>query len=121
MKPDEMEPDVIEPDAMETEVKRARATPEECSACRAGCKFTLLIIIVGGILGLWLIGPFRAAKVETSTDTAESSEAPGYQLTPQQWATMRTAKLRRWSFCRSARLKGRLRSTSISPQLSTSL
>jgi cobalt-zinc-cadmium efflux system membrane fusion protein len=54
-------------------------------------QFTILFIIVCGILGIWLIGPFRAANEATSTDKAASSEATGFQLTPQQWATMRTA------------------------------
>ena len=113
MKPDDMEPDVIEPDAiepdaMETEVKRARATPRRVFGVPRRVQFTLLIIIVGGILGLWLIGPFRAAKVETSTDTAASSEAPGYQLTPQQWATMRTAKVEEMEFLPQRQAEGKI-------------
>jgi multidrug efflux pump subunit AcrA (membrane-fusion protein) len=113
MKPDDMEPDVIEPDAiepdaMETEVKRARATPRRVFGVPRRVQFTLLIIIVGGILGLWLIGPFRAAKVETSTDTAASSEAAGYQLTPQQWATMRTAKVEEMEFLPQRQAEGKI-------------
>jgi len=54
---------------------------EECSRAAPGA-IHAAYHHVGGILGLWLIGPFRTAKVETSTDTVASSEAPGTSLHP---------------------------------------
>ena len=98
----------MKPDAVKAKKIPAPTAPGRSFGVPRRVQFTLLIIIVGGILGLWLIGSFRAAKVETSTDTAASSEAAGYQLTPQQWATMRTAKVEEMEFLPQRQAEGKI-------------
>ena len=100
----------MKPDAGKAKKIPAPTAPGRSFGMPRRVQITIVIIIGGGILGLWLTGPFRAAKLETSThtDTAASSEAAGYQLTPQQWATMRTATVEEMEFLPQRQAEGKI-------------
>ena len=98
----------MNPDAGKAKKIPAPTAPGRSFGMPRRVQFTILIFVAAGVLGLWLIGPFRAAKEETSPDTAASSEAARYPLTPQQWATMRTAKVEEMEFLPQRQAEGKI-------------
>jgi len=103
-----MELDASKLDAMETEEKHAPTASGRVFAAPRRVQFTILFIIAGGVLGIWWIGPFRAAKEQTSSDSAASSEATGFKLTPQQWATMKITTVEEMVFQPACQAEGKI-------------
>jgi hypothetical protein len=95
-------------DDVKPKEKHSPTAPGRVFGVSRRVQFTILFILVGGVLGIWLTGPFRAAKEQTSTDNAAPSEATGFKLTPQQWATMRTATVEEMVFQRERQAEGKI-------------
>ena len=88
-------------------------------------QFTIFFIIVCGVLGIWLTGPFRAmiSKEDTSIDKAAPAVAAGFKLTPQQWASVGTATVKEMVFQPERQAEGKIavdedRTTSVFPPYS---
>jgi membrane fusion protein, heavy metal efflux system len=105
-------------DTVKPKEKHSPTAPGRVFGVSRRVQFTILFIIMGGVLGIWLTGPFRAAKEQTSTDNAASSEATGFKLTPQQWATMRTATVEESVFQPERQAEGKI---AIDDHLATSV
>ncbi|MGH6794696.1 MAG: efflux RND transporter periplasmic adaptor subunit [Methylocella sp.] len=105
----------------------APATPGRVSGMPRRAQFTILFIIAAVVVGVWLIGPakFRAmiSKKDTSVEKVAPSGAAGFKLTPQQWASIRTATVKEMTFQPERQAEGKIaiaedRTTSVFPPYS---